>query len=90
MAHKTPDFDLTTQCTACGYKIPPAEVVRPGFDLVLCPKCGVTFEPATSKLDSQARGTPGIFMERAVPGSREIGRLLPGWRVIRDRGSRLP
>jgi hypothetical protein len=45
MPHKPLIFDLTTRCASCGYKIPPAEIVRPKFDHVLCPKCGTTFTP---------------------------------------------
>lgn len=49
MKSTLPAFDLTTRCTSYGYAIPPAEILRPGFELVLCPKCGVTFEPAMRK-----------------------------------------
>jgi ribosomal protein S27AE len=36
---------LNTECTNCGYQIPPAEMRRPGFDTVQCPKCEAVFVP---------------------------------------------
>jgi predicted RNA-binding Zn-ribbon protein involved in translation (DUF1610 family) len=32
-------FDLTTQCPACGYKIPPAELVLLDSERMRCPSC---------------------------------------------------
>jgi predicted RNA-binding Zn-ribbon protein involved in translation (DUF1610 family) len=54
MGSQPPIFDLSTPCPSCGHKIEPAEIVRPGFELVQCPKCGVTFEPAVRR--AQALG----------------------------------
>jgi len=33
-------FDLTTPCPQCGYKIPPAEMMRLDRKHMHCPKCG--------------------------------------------------
>jgi hypothetical protein len=40
---KLPKFDLTTKCTECGYAIPLAEILRTGWHLIRCPKCGKDF-----------------------------------------------
>jgi len=34
---------LNTTCTACGYSIPPNEILGIDFDTVKCPKCGEVF-----------------------------------------------
>jgi predicted RNA-binding Zn-ribbon protein involved in translation (DUF1610 family) len=33
-------FDHTFPCQHCGYRIPPAELLRTDAEHVLCPKCG--------------------------------------------------
>lgn len=38
------DFDLTTPCTLCGYKIPPNELMRTSFSKANCPQCKREFE----------------------------------------------
>jgi len=43
MAKPRFDFDLTTPCTLCGYKIPPIELLRTGWYTVKCPKCEKEF-----------------------------------------------
>lgn len=37
-------LDLTTPCPLCGYRIPPAEILRVGYHLVKCPRCQQTFD----------------------------------------------
>lgn len=49
-------MDLTTQCTACGYAIPPAEMARLDADQVRCPKCGAVFTPVPKGNWSQLGG----------------------------------
>jgi DNA-directed RNA polymerase subunit RPC12/RpoP len=39
---------LATPCPHCGYRIQPAEIQRPTFDQVTCPKCGITFTTRAS------------------------------------------
>jgi hypothetical protein len=36
---KLPVFDLSTPCSECGYRIQPDELMRTGWDTVLCPQC---------------------------------------------------
>ena len=43
MAKPRFDFDLTTPCTLCGYKIPPNELMRTGWYTLKCPKCEKEF-----------------------------------------------
>ena len=33
-------FDLSFPCAACGYKIPPRELLHVDGERVRCPKCG--------------------------------------------------
>jgi hypothetical protein len=40
---------LNTRCTACGYEIPPAEIVRIDGDRIRCPKCLAAFTRTTPK-----------------------------------------
>ena len=37
-------FDLTTPCTHCSYKIPPAEILLTGWSLIRYPVCGQEFD----------------------------------------------
>lgn len=37
-------LDLTTPCPLCGYRIPPAEIMRVGNHLANCPRCHRTFD----------------------------------------------
>jgi len=39
---------LATPCSNCGYRIPPAELLRVSTNKVRCPKCGVTFTTGAS------------------------------------------
>jgi len=39
---------LNTTCTECGYSISPAEIIRPTWETVRCPKCGAVFTPNRS------------------------------------------
>lgn len=54
---KAPIYDLSTKCTACGYAIPPNEILRTGWETMRCPKCGVDFTVPEGKW-SQLGGTP--------------------------------
>jgi len=42
-------FDLTHPCPACGYKIPPAELLRVDGIKIRCPKCGAETPYITGK-----------------------------------------
>jgi predicted RNA-binding Zn-ribbon protein involved in translation (DUF1610 family) len=42
-------FDLTCPCPGCGYKIPPAEILRVDGENIRCPKCGLDFLYITRK-----------------------------------------
>lgn len=41
-------LDLSTECTECGYKIHPAELLYVDEQKVRCPKCGKDFLPKGS------------------------------------------
>jgi hypothetical protein len=53
---KAPVYDLTTNCTACGYAIPPKELVHTGWETTRCPKCGVDLIPVPKGKWSQLGG----------------------------------
>ncbi len=38
-------FDLSYLCPHCGYKIPPAELVRTDGEHIKCPRCGQEHVP---------------------------------------------
>jgi hypothetical protein len=40
---------LDTVCTECGFSISPMALVRVGWELVKCPKCGGEFVPVVKK-----------------------------------------
>jgi DNA-directed RNA polymerase subunit RPC12/RpoP len=42
-------FDLRHACPACGYKIPPNELLHVDGDNIRCPKCGVETKYITGK-----------------------------------------
>jgi hypothetical protein len=47
---KYPEYDLSTVCLACGYKIHPSELQRTGWSKILCPCCKQEFtEPEHPK-----------------------------------------
>jgi hypothetical protein len=79
MPHKPPVFDLTNPCPKCGYRIPPAEILRPSFDHVRCPKCGATFEPGGADAPMNAPTVPRYrcvedtdFLEFRIAGMAEL------------------
>jgi hypothetical protein len=56
---KLPTFDLTTPCTLCAYEIKPNELMRPGWNTVLCPECRREFalrEPKAEGLSTVSFG----------------------------------
>jgi hypothetical protein len=52
-------YDLSTKCTACGYAIPPNEILCTSSDTMRCPNCGVDFIPLPKGKWSQLGGSPG-------------------------------
>jgi uncharacterized Zn finger protein len=44
-----PKFDFSLPCPLCGYSIQPMELIRTGFHLVKCPKCGGIFDELAGK-----------------------------------------
>jgi DNA-directed RNA polymerase subunit RPC12/RpoP len=42
-------FDLTHLCPACGYKIPPDELLRTEWNMIRCPKCSEETVYSTKK-----------------------------------------
>jgi len=44
-----------TACPACGYAIPPAEILRVSTQEMKCPKCGVVFVPGNLAARELAR-----------------------------------
>ena len=51
-------FDLTTPCPACGYKIPPAELMMLDFKRMRCPNCKQDVEAPTVKSGSTGTAVP--------------------------------
>jgi predicted RNA-binding Zn-ribbon protein involved in translation (DUF1610 family) len=41
--------ELNTACTACGYSIPPNEMMRIDSERMRCPRCGEKFAPGERK-----------------------------------------
>jgi hypothetical protein len=46
------NFDLSTPCQLCGYKIQPNELLRTGWSSIRCPQCLKEFEPVTRPCQS--------------------------------------
>jgi hypothetical protein len=42
-------FDLTVPCPHCGYRIPPAEILRTGWSTIRCPACEREFDSMAGK-----------------------------------------
>jgi DNA-directed RNA polymerase subunit RPC12/RpoP len=42
-------FDLTFPCPLCGYRIPPAEILRLTFNIVQCSSCKQPFDQMQGK-----------------------------------------
>lgn len=49
------EYDLSTECTLCGFRIHPSEIRRTGWSTILCPSCKQEFtepEPAKGRATS--------------------------------------
>ena len=56
-----------TTCPACGYKIPPAEILRVSTQEMKCPKCGDVFVPGKTT-------GAGVTARRLAASSRRGGK----------------
>jgi rubredoxin len=46
---RLPDFDFSLPCPACGYKIPPNQLMRLASHTIQCPACRHVFDEMAGK-----------------------------------------